>query len=192
MANEFPASRSDTPLQQVPAAPYPCGPVAWVSLDARGRASSARTREGVQPANASEVRISAPTEPLPWRRSTAILAKPTDHGSQTAKFGLGQYQYVAAQQKGQPSEKKKLGTGQRRAGRSATGYLVETCIGPGGKATKHGPARYRTVLLPPMAPFFSFCALSLFFFVTSRPPFHFPPGTPPRTDPLGKFQPIWS
>ncbi|RTE74902.1 hypothetical protein BHE90_010632, partial [Fusarium euwallaceae] len=70
--------------------PTPGGPVAWVSLDARGRASSARAREGVQPAHTSgEVRISAPTEPLPWRRSTAILAKPTDHGSQTAKFGPG-------------------------------------------------------------------------------------------------------
>lgn len=77
MANDFPASRSHTPLQQVPAALYPCGPVVRVSLDLRGRASSARAREGAQLVLASgEVWISTPTGPCPGDAALRSLPNP--------------------------------------------------------------------------------------------------------------------
>lgn len=191
MANEFPASRSDTPLQQVPAAPYPCGPVAWVSLDARGRASSARTREGVQPVHASgEVRISTSTEPLSWRRSTAILAKPTDHGSQTAKFGLGQYQYVAAERTAE--QRSSLGAGQRRAGQVSHGLPRGDMHRPWRESheTWSGQVPYRSASTH--GSLFSFCAPSLFFFVTSRPPLPLPPRYAPQNGPPRQISAIWS
>lgn len=191
MANEFPASRSDTPLQQVPAAPYPCGPVAWVSLDARGRASSARTREGVQPAHASgEVRISAPTEPLPWRRSTAILAKPTDHGSQTAKSGLGQYQYVAAE------DSRASFSVRCRAEKSRAGQ-------PRVTSWRHASAlegKPRNMVRPgtvpscfhPWLPFFFLRSELVLFCHVQAPPLPLPPRYAPQNGPPRQISAIWS